>query len=223
MFEKAFRRLNTFKDFRIELVQRKDKEKRAGEELTQESGKKQKVYDDKETVELKQLIKNLPDKEEVAIDAIPLVVKSANIIDRNIHKEGIKSYYQTIRADGKSKMYMVFNRMLKEFDKEDLKDLHNLVKAKYGSTRPVEDLDLLLWDDLKTMFKPHVEDQVWKKQHGYKVLEWKLYDSCRVHSLRMQSVHIYMLVEKKYPLTAPTLIDLLNKKLQAEHFTEMAY
>nr|GFD18567.1 hypothetical protein [Tanacetum cinerariifolium] len=122
-----------------------------------------------------------------------------------IHKEGKKNYYQIIRADGKSKMYMVFNRILKEFDKEDLEDLYNLVKSKYGSTRPVEDLDLLLWGYLKTMFKPHVEDVVWRKQQGYKVLEWNLYDSCEVDFLMMQSVHIYILVEKKYPLTAPTL------------------
>nr|GEV66801.1 retrotransposable element Tf2 [Tanacetum cinerariifolium] len=51
--------------------------------------------------------------------------------------------------------------------REDLEDLYSLVKAKYGSTRPVEDLDLLLWGDLKTMFKLHVKDQVWKK-HGSK-------------------------------------------------------
>nr|GEY53243.1 hypothetical protein [Tanacetum cinerariifolium] len=75
--------------------------------------------------------------------------------------------------------------MLESFDREDL---YKLVKAKYGSTRPVEDLDLLVWDDLKTMFKPHVEDDVWRKQQGYKVLEWKLYDSCEVYSLRMQSI-----------------------------------
>nr|GEX75250.1 hypothetical protein [Tanacetum cinerariifolium] len=47
MFEKAFKMVNTFKDFRAELV--KGKEKRAGEELIQESTKKQKVEDDKET------------------------------------------------------------------------------------------------------------------------------------------------------------------------------
>nr|GEX96364.1 hypothetical protein [Tanacetum cinerariifolium] len=67
--------------------------------------------------------------------------------------------------------------------------------------------------DMKTMFKLHVIDDVWRKKQGYKVLEWKLYDSHGVHSLRMQSVHIYMLVEKKYLLTAPTLTDMLNKKL----------
>ncbi|GJY83139.1 hypothetical protein Tco_0496515 [Tanacetum coccineum] len=79
-------------------------------------------------------------------------------------------------------------------------NLYKLVKDKYESTRPVEDLDLLLWGDLKTMFEPHVEDEVWRNQQEYKVLYWKLYDSYGVHSLRMQHMQIYMLVEKKYPL-----------------------
>nr|GEU66582.1 hypothetical protein [Tanacetum cinerariifolium] len=214
MFNRAFKRVNTFVDFRTELVE--GSSKRAGEELEQERSKKQKVDDNKETTELKKLIEIIPNKEEVAIDAIPLAVKSLKF-DWKIHKEGKKSYYQIIRADENFKMYMVFNRILKEFDIEDLEDLYILVKAKFRSTRPVEDLDLLLWGDLKTMFEPHVEDQVWKKQHGYKVLEWKLYDSRRVHSLRMQSVHIYMLVEKKYPLIVPTLTDMLYKKLKIDY------
>nr|GEX57821.1 hypothetical protein [Tanacetum cinerariifolium] len=113
--------------------------------------------------------------------------------------------------------------MLKRFDREDLEDLYKLVKAKFKSTRPVEDLDLLLWGDLKTMFEPHVEDEVWKRQQGYKVLEWKLYDSCRVHSLRMQSMQIYMLVEKTCPLTPPTLAGMLEKKLQIDYQSEMAH
>nr|GFA72434.1 hypothetical protein [Tanacetum cinerariifolium] len=145
--------------------------KRAREELTQKSTKKQKVDDNKEMAELKELMKIFHDEEDVTIDVIPLAIKSPKIIDWKIHKEVKKNYYQIIRADGNSKMYMVFNRMLKEFDREDLEDLYNLLKAKYGSTKPVEDLDLLLWGDLKTMFEPHVEDQVSKKQHGYKVME----------------------------------------------------
>ncbi|GKE68285.1 hypothetical protein Tco_1526357 [Tanacetum coccineum] len=42
--------------------------------------KKQKVEDDKETAKLKQLMEIIPDEEEVAIDAIPLVVKSPSIV-----------------------------------------------------------------------------------------------------------------------------------------------
>ncbi|GJW97448.1 hypothetical protein Tco_0179256 [Tanacetum coccineum] len=139
MFDKAFRRVNTFEDFRTELVE--GKEKRAGEELVQETTKKQKI------------------------------------VDWKIHKEGKKSYYQIVKADGKSQMYMVFSQMLKSFDMEDLEDLYKLVKAKYESKRLVEDLDLLLWGDLKTMFEPHIEDEVWKKQQGYKVLSTFLEDA----------------------------------------------
>ncbi|GJS79259.1 hypothetical protein Tco_0729140 [Tanacetum coccineum] len=200
--------VNTFEDFRTELVE--GKEKSARTELAQKITKKQKVEDDKETTKIKQLMKIIPDKEEVAIDAIPLAVWSPSIVDWKIHKEVRKSYYQIIRADGKSQMYMFFSQMLKSFDKEDLEYLYKLVKAKYESTRPVEDLDLLLCGDLKTMFKPHVEDEVWKNQQQYKVLDWKLYDSCGVHSLWMQHVQIHMLVEKKYPFAPLTLSMMLE-------------
>ncbi|GJZ19125.1 ribonuclease H-like domain-containing protein [Tanacetum coccineum] len=47
-----------------------------GVELVQESIKKQKVKDDKETEEIKKLMEIIPDEEEVSIDAIPLAVKS---------------------------------------------------------------------------------------------------------------------------------------------------
>nr|GEY26611.1 hypothetical protein [Tanacetum cinerariifolium] len=171
MFDKDFKKVNTFEDFRTELVQGQEKEKRSREELIQKRANKQKVKDDKETTELKWLMEIIPDNEEVAIEAIPLAVKSLGIVDWKIYKEGKKSYYQIIRADGKSQMYMFFSQMLTSFDREDLKDLYKLVKAKYGLTRPVEDLNLLLWGDLKTMFEPHAEDTVWRKQQGYKVLE----------------------------------------------------
>ncbi|GJS21184.1 hypothetical protein Tco_0449816 [Tanacetum coccineum] len=167
------------------------------------SAKKQKVDDDKETAEIKKLMEVIPEEEEVTIDVIPVAVKSL--------------------TDGKSQMYMIFGHMLKSFDREDLENLYKMVKAKYESTRPVEDLDVVLWNDLKTMFEPHVEDAVWKNQQDYKVLSWKLYDSCRVHFLRMQHVHIYMLVEKKYPLTPSTLTMMLEKKLEIDYESKMAY
>nr|GFC63835.1 hypothetical protein [Tanacetum cinerariifolium] len=99
--------------FKEQLVE--GSSKRAKEELTQERAKKQKVDDNKETSELKEVMKIIPDEEEVENDAISLAVKSLKIVDWKIHKEGKKSYYQIIRADGKSTMYMFFNRMLKEF------------------------------------------------------------------------------------------------------------
>ncbi|GJX47670.1 hypothetical protein Tco_0272860 [Tanacetum coccineum] len=190
MFHRAFKRVNIFVDFRMDLVE--GSSKRARTELEQESIKKQKVDEDKETTELQSLIKVILDKEEVAIDDVPLATKSPTIVDWKIHKEGKKSYYQIIRADGKSQI-------------------------------PVKDLDLILYGDLKTMFESHVEDQVWKNQDDYKVLDWKLYDSYGVHLLRMQHVYIHMLVEKRYPLKPSTITDMLKKKLQVYYLNEIAY
>ncbi|GKF57188.1 hypothetical protein Tco_0170725, partial [Tanacetum coccineum] len=106
---------------------------------------------------------------------------------------------------------------------EDLETLWKLVKAKHGSTRPEEGYERMLRGDLNIMFDPHVEDQVWRNQKDYRVLDWKIYDSCGVHSLRKQNVHIYMLVEKRYPLIPATITDMLNKKLQCDHLSEMVY
>ncbi|GJW18919.1 retrovirus-related pol polyprotein from transposon TNT 1-94 [Tanacetum coccineum] len=89
MFDRAFKRVNTFEDFITELVE--GKEKRVGAELVQESTKKQNVEDDKEIAEIKKLMEIIPDEEEVAIDDIPLAIKSPSIVDWKIHKEGRKA------------------------------------------------------------------------------------------------------------------------------------
>ncbi|GJZ12433.1 hypothetical protein Tco_0547663 [Tanacetum coccineum] len=73
------------------------------------------------------------------------------------------------------------------------KTLWKLVKAKHGLTRPDE---------------------------GYERSTF-LKDATHAHSLRMQHMHIHMLVEKRYPLTPATTTDMLNKKLQCDHFSEM--
>ncbi|GJY67303.1 hypothetical protein Tco_0469541 [Tanacetum coccineum] len=155
--------------------------------------KKQKVEDNKETAELKQLMKIIPDEEEVSIDSIPLAVKSSSIVGWKIYKEGRKSYYQIMRA-GKSQMYMIFSQMLKSFDTEDLEDLYKLVKAKYHSTRPVEDLDLLLWGDLK-----------------------------RITFLDDATCADLYVGRKEVPLTPSTLSLRLEKKLIIDYESKMAY
>ncbi|GJW46152.1 hypothetical protein Tco_0077798 [Tanacetum coccineum] len=112
MFDRAFKRVNTFVDFRTDLVE--GSSKRAREELEQESTKKQKVDEYKDITELQSLMEVILDEEEVAIDAAPLATKPPTIVDWKIHKEGKKSYYQIVRADGKSQMYRVFSLMLME-------------------------------------------------------------------------------------------------------------
>ncbi|GJS92333.1 ribonuclease H-like domain-containing protein [Tanacetum coccineum] len=104
----------------------------------QESSKKQKLEEDKETAELQRLTEIVLAKEEVAIDVIPLATKPS-----------------------------IFSHMIKIFDREDLETLWKLVKAKHGSIRLEEGYERVLWGDLKTMFDPHVEDQLRKIAINY--------------------------------------------------------
>ncbi|GJZ62538.1 hypothetical protein Tco_0618675 [Tanacetum coccineum] len=178
LVDKAFKRVNTFVDFRTELVEGTEMEESSKKaKLEQENVKKQKVDDDQEAAKIKELMKIIPDEEEVAVDAIPLATKPPSIVDWKILKEGKISYYQIIRADGSSKRYSPFIQMLRSFDREDLETLLKLVKAKHGYTRPKEGYKRVLWGDPKTMFEHHVEDLVWRNLQGNKVLVWKLFDS----------------------------------------------
>ncbi|GKD08916.1 hypothetical protein Tco_1188601 [Tanacetum coccineum] len=79
LFDKSMKRVNIFIDIDTELVE--GSEKRAGEELMQESEKKQKVHDDTKEAKLKDCIEIVSDEEEVAIDAIPLAIKPPSIVD----------------------------------------------------------------------------------------------------------------------------------------------
>ncbi|GJV91365.1 hypothetical protein Tco_1539178 [Tanacetum coccineum] len=184
----SFKRVNTFVDYKTELVEGSEKRaedstKRAGTELEQEVAKKQKidnakVDDDQEEDRMKELMNIVPDEKEVAIDAIPLATKPPCIVDWKIIKEGKISQFQIIRADGSSKRYSTFIYMLRNFDRVDLETLWKLVKAKHRSTRPGKGYERVLWGDLMTIFEPDVESLVWRTLQNEKVLIWKLFDSC---------------------------------------------
>ncbi|GJV50716.1 hypothetical protein Tco_1446457 [Tanacetum coccineum] len=153
------------------------------------------MEDDKEKEDLKQCFEIVQD-DEVAIDCIPLATKPTPIVNFQIHKKGRNGYYEIMRADGSAKTYLLFSQILKEFDREYLENLWKLVKAKHGNTRPEEEgYERVLWGDLKTM----------------------------IHFVRFEDMHVYMLVEKRYPLTPATIIDMLNKKLQADYWNGMCY
>ncbi|GJQ91225.1 hypothetical protein Tco_0002364 [Tanacetum coccineum] len=139
MFDRAFKRVNTFVNFRTDLVE---------------------------------------DDEEVAIDVVPLATKPPTIVD-------------------------FFSQLLKSVDREDLVELYKLVKAKYGSTRPVEDIDLLLWGDLKTMFEPHVEDEIWKLQQRVNVAQ-----------LYMDQDSAHMVAASKVPMLKPGEFELWRMRIE---------
>ncbi|GKE00416.1 hypothetical protein Tco_1388399, partial [Tanacetum coccineum] len=105
--------------------------------------------------------------------------------------------------------------------KEGQKGFYHLIKADESSQRYSSMIRMLQGidrEDLETLW-----NDVWRNLQGYKVTVWKLLDNCGVHFVRFRNLHIFMLVEKRYPLTPITISNKLNKKLQADHWNEMCY
>ncbi|GJW33705.1 hypothetical protein Tco_0053737 [Tanacetum coccineum] len=196
--------------------------KRAGEKQSKEGAKRQKTEYEKEKEELKAYLDLVP-REEFAMEIESLGTKYP-IVDWKTHvlTENFM-YYQIIRADGGSKNYKIFSEMLDDFDRQDVMDLHRLVEERYATSRP-EGYDLMLWGDLKILFQPDEEDEVWRHQHEYNLISWRLFDSCGIHILLMDNgIAIHMMIEKKYPLTQEMLSKMLSRKLEVDHENEMAF
>ncbi|GJS00888.1 hypothetical protein Tco_0317396 [Tanacetum coccineum] len=234
LFDKEMKRVNTFVDMNSEVVKgsetrTEESSKRAGDELESDKSKKQKLdkhveaeKDDQEKAEMKRHIEIVKD-DEVAIDAIPLATKPLVIVEYKIDNDGRMGYFKLIKADRSSKRNSSMIKLLQDIDREDLETLWKLVKAKHENTRPDEDYERVLWGDLKVIFEPDIISDVWRNLQGYKVTVWKLFDNYGVHFVRFKNLHTFMLVEKGYPLTPITISNMLNKKLQADHWNEMCY
>nr|GEZ33736.1 hypothetical protein [Tanacetum cinerariifolium] len=105
----------------------------------------------------------------------------------------------------------------KNFDREDLETLCRIVKDRFST--------LLT---LKTMFEePDGQDAIWRNQksvHGLALVKrWKLLTSCGVHVITLSTVQLFLLVERRYPLSRFTLEQLVNvARLQVEKESEMS-
>nr|GEU45009.1 hypothetical protein [Tanacetum cinerariifolium] len=98
--------------------------KQKGDELEHDNAKKQKLEEQEEAEELKKNLKIVPDdKDDVFVNVTPLSFKPPTIVDYKIYKEGKKEHFQIFRANGNHQMYLAFNTMLKNFDRDDLEVL----------------------------------------------------------------------------------------------------
>nr|GEX59654.1 ribonuclease H-like domain-containing protein [Tanacetum cinerariifolium] len=159
--------------------------------------------------------------EEVYVEA--LQVKHP-IIDWKVHIEGHKSYWKITRLGGSSASYQFFIDMLKHLDREDLNQLWALVKESLSNMPPINDKEIELLVELKRLYEPDDEDQLWTHTQNlmHAPVEWKLYDTCRVHHVTTKDKEIFMLVEKDYPLRKGLAIRMTSYKLQVENYSKMA-
>ncbi|GJS92695.1 hypothetical protein Tco_0799663 [Tanacetum coccineum] len=78
-----------------------------------------------------------------------------------------------------------------------------IVMNRYGMDGPEDELEKGFWKCLKTMFEePLSTDPIWSELGQQKIISWRYYDTCRVHCLNLESMDVYMLSERKYPLSA---------------------
>ncbi|GJR80366.1 hypothetical protein Tco_0151151 [Tanacetum coccineum] len=165
--------------------------------------------------------------EEESVEAMnptPLDTKSNIVANWKIFQQGERSIYQIIRANGADTVYMSFGAMLKDFTREDLIELYRLVMQKYGTNRPEDVYDRVLWSDLRTMFDPPLnEDAIWSLPLQQKIISWRYYDKCEVHCLTLEACSIYMLADRKYPLSKDACQVMLKMKLLDGKMNEVCY
>ncbi|GJX77749.1 hypothetical protein Tco_0324560 [Tanacetum coccineum] len=166
----------------------------AEEELAQESSKRQKTRESSVSAEepkdkeeelsqerLQQMMIIVP---EQGMNVEALQTKYP-IIDWEIYTEGARKYWKIIRVGNHTE---------------------SLVKEKFNSTNPTKDKEREIWVELKRLFEPDTDDELWKLQKHIHDLTWRLYDSCGVHHVSIEKrIDIYMLIEKEYLLSRGTL------------------
>nr|GEV28467.1 uncharacterized mitochondrial protein AtMg00810-like [Tanacetum cinerariifolium] len=200
--------------------------KRASKSQAEKAVKKQKL--DEEIEELKKHIQIVPnDEDDVYTEDTPLARK-VPVVDYEIYIKNNKLYFKIIRADGSHQLFLSFLSLLRNFDREDLEVLWQIVKERFTSSKPKNFSDDLLLTTLTYMFeKLDIQAQIWKNQrsvHGLeKVKSYRLLKSCGVHIITFTTTQMILLVERRYPLTMFTLDQKLNNvRLEVEEESEVS-
>ncbi|GJV59663.1 hypothetical protein Tco_1465763 [Tanacetum coccineum] len=158
------------------------------------------------------------------INHVPVAMKTPSIATYRIIKQGEKGAYQIVRKDGTDIVYINFGAMMKSISRDDLTELYRIVMNKYGMNEPEDELERVFWKYLKNMFEePLSTDPIWSEVGQQKIISWRYYESCRVHYLNLESMDVYMLIERAYPLSAEMCKAMLDKKLQGGKSDENCY
>ncbi|GKB69521.1 hypothetical protein Tco_0930933 [Tanacetum coccineum] len=145
------------------------------------------------------------------------------IIDWEVYTEDSRMYWKIIKVGNHTEVYHIFEDMLKIFDRDDLVELWSLVHERFNSTEPTEDKERALWVELKRLFEPVNDDELWKSQrYMHDPLTWRLYDTCGIHHVSTEREHDIFMVVEKDSLTKRLMTLMLCNKLQVDQHSEMA-
>nr|GEV40947.1 hypothetical protein [Tanacetum cinerariifolium] len=170
--------------------------KSINETLAQKAAKRRKLSEEaQETKDLRKRLEIVQDEDDgVFVEATPLAQK-VPVVD-----------YLIVVIDNKPRSSALWK----------------IVRDRFSTSKPTNFSDEYLLLTLKTMFEePDGQDAIWRNQksvHGLALLKrWKLLTSCGVHVITLSTVQLFLLVERRYPLSRFTLEQLVNMaRLQVE-------
>nr|GFD08371.1 hypothetical protein [Tanacetum cinerariifolium] len=130
--------------------------KRKGLNLEKEQVKKQKSSDEPPEIETT--------TKEFTEDKIKEIMQLVPVEDVYVQALQVKHPiidWKIIRLGGSSACYQFFIDLLKQLDRDDLNQLWALVKEYLSIRRTSSDKEMELWVELKKMYEPDPEDQLW--------------------------------------------------------------
>nr|GEU65745.1 ribonuclease H-like domain, reverse transcriptase, RNA-dependent DNA polymerase [Tanacetum cinerariifolium] len=150
------------------------------------------------------------------------------------------NYNQAFLEEVNEEVTLPENKVEVEAHKRECESLEKEVTKKQNIDKEAEDLKSHLHivanddddddnfdrEDLETLWKL-VKESVWRDQKGRyglaNVKSWKLFESVGVHCITFSTTQMFLLVEKRYPLTHFTQGKMLNNvRLEVEEVSEMS-
>ncbi|GJY35168.1 hypothetical protein Tco_0420546 [Tanacetum coccineum] len=181
-------------EFQTKTSKRLNSDEAKGDESTKKTGKRRKqiarkglhTYLDKDDSEDSDEASEQDDSAsgtKIPINPILVAMKSSSIDTYKIIKQGKKGVFQIVREDRTDIVYINFRAMLKDITRDDLTELYRIVMNRYGMNGPEDKLGNTFWEYLKNI----------------------------VHCLNLESMDIYMLIERQYPLSAESTMSNKHK------------
>nr|GEV29940.1 hypothetical protein [Tanacetum cinerariifolium] len=157
--------------------------------------------------------------EQIKEKIIPVWKQLEDFVPMSSKEESERVKKQGLKIDkGSSKRMKTFKSVSEDVSEEELKgmiqlvpleevyvealQLWTLVKETFSIRQATKDKKKELWVELKRLFEPDFEDQLWTHNQAFMhdPLDWKLYDTCGVHHVSTKDQEIFMLVKRDYPL-----------------------
>nr|GEV56565.1 hypothetical protein [Tanacetum cinerariifolium] len=141
IFEKKFNSNVAFLQKTKEQMKEEDNRalKRISESQEDKAAKKQKL--DEEVEELRKHLQIVPNDEDNVYTEATSLARKVLVVDYEIYTKNNKPYYKIIRADGSPQLFLSFLSLLRNFDREDLEVLWELVKESFKKVNKKENVE----------------------------------------------------------------------------------